>query len=93
MRHPANDFSHFFFRSSPYKISMEPTAERLRVNFTSEELMILISVVWKWKIILGKLESTVTKDSERAAWEAITGAVNAVSPVVQDCEEVLKKLL
>lgn len=66
---------------------------RRKDNFTPEECDILVSAVAsRRKIIMEKLSSRVSAQQKRAAWEAITTAVNSVAPCVRNVEEVKKRL-
>lgn len=73
---------------------MEPQSKRRkRPNFSDEELRVLIQEVFKRKkILLGKFDAiAVTVQSKVEAWDAVTEAINGVSCVMREREEVRRK--
>lgn len=73
---------------------MEPQSKRRkRPSFSDEELRVLIQEVFKRKkILLGKFDAiAVTVQSKVEAWDAVTEAINVVSCVMREREEVRRK--
>ncbi|XP_027211936.2 uncharacterized protein [Penaeus vannamei] len=73
---------------------MEPQSKRRkRPSFSDEELRVLIQEVFKRKkILLGKFDAiAVTVQSKVEAWDAVTEAINGVSCVMREREEVRRK--
>ncbi|XP_047496742.1 uncharacterized protein LOC125044241 isoform X2 [Penaeus chinensis] len=73
---------------------MEPHPKRRkRPSFSDEELRVLLQEVSKRKkVLLGKFDAiSVTVQSKVEAWDAVTEAINGVSCVMREREEVRRK--
>ena len=71
---------------------MASGAKKRRPNFSSEELLALVTgVSQRWKIISGSLSYSLTSAAKHRAWEAVVEEVNAVSGVSRNVEEVRSK--
>ncbi|KAK3892685.1 hypothetical protein Pcinc_003477 [Petrolisthes cinctipes] len=74
------------------EVGEQPAAKRRRVNIMDEDIFVIVREVTVRKdIIHGKLETTLSKKNKNEAWDSITAAVNAVSPVVRNAADVCKK--
>ncbi|XP_050703324.1 nuclear apoptosis-inducing factor 1-like [Eriocheir sinensis] len=66
---------------------MASAVKRRRPNFSTEEVLALITAVrQRWHIITGPLSSCLTAAAKQRAWEAVVEEVNAVSGVGRSVE-------
>ena len=67
-------------------------SRRKNNNFTGSEIEVLLSEIQKGKsVIFSSVRSGITGPAKAKKWEAITIAVNSVSPVVCNVTEIKKK--
>ena len=65
-------------------------ARRKNNNFTGSEIGVLLSKKQK-SVIFSSVSSGITGSAKAKKWEAITSAVNSVSPVVSNVTKIKKK--
>jgi len=71
---------------------MRMASRRKNYNFTGSEIEVLLSEIQKGKsVIFSSVSSGITGTAKVKKWEAITIAVNSVSPVVHNVTEIKKK--
>ncbi len=70
---------------------MAPKQKTKKKNFNDNEREVLLSEVEARKNVLFKSVSTITGTGKKEAWDAVTQAVNVVSPEIRTVAEVKKK--
>lgn len=69
-------------------------AKRRRLNFSEEEIFVIVTeVAQRRDIVLSRLDTALTKQAKKNAWDVINQAVNAVSATVRTSEEARKKFM
>ncbi|XP_045620001.1 nuclear apoptosis-inducing factor 1 isoform X2 [Procambarus clarkii] len=67
-------------------------SKKRKPNFTDEEVLMMLNQVQKRKkVILGKLDGSLTVHDKNNAWHVIAAAVTATSPYIRGPNEVRKK--
>jgi len=67
------------------------TSRRKKNNFIGSEIEVLLSEIQKGKsVIFSSVSSGITGPAKAKKWEAITSAVNSVSPEVHNVTEIKK---
>jgi len=71
---------------------MRMASRRKNNNFTGSDIEVLLLEIQKGKsVIFSSVSSGITGPAKAKKWEAITSAVNSVSPVVRKVTDIKKK--
>ncbi len=61
-------------------------------NFTRQEMEVLIEEISaRKKVLIGRLDNSISMQSKRRAWERVAEAVSAVANSIRDVDGVKKK--
>ncbi len=61
-------------------------------NFTRQEMEVLIEEISaRNKVLIGRLDNSISMQSKRRAWERVAEAVSAVANSIRDVDGVKKK--
>jgi len=70
---------------------MRMASRHKKNNFTGSEIEVLLSEIQKRSVFFSSVSRGITGPAKAKKWEAITNAVNSVSPVVRNVTEIKKK--